>query len=227
MARLCEFPGFADCCPWPARATHRKSATWHGLDLSLPAINGRTLSQLIAVIDSCRNRRVPANNAAPQTRHRQVVCARKMQCPVRRISHHQLSNMHLTEFFAPGEYEVPLTASGRARTIAAFHVAEGDKQRLSQTEMRRDVLTILMSPSAVQYWLSRGWLEKTRKLGRIQLLRLTDKGAITCTNGLNGGGDYPTTPELVSLWRSRMKFGAPGFEKKSVPPLPVEHEGGP
>ena len=136
--------------------------------------------------------------------------------------------MHLTEFFAPGKYEVPLTVAGRARTIAAFHLAEGDKERLSQTEMRRDVLAILMSPSAVNYWLrTKGWLEETRKLGKIQLLRLTDKGVTTCTNGMSGGGDYPTTPELVSLWRSRMKFGAPGFEKKSVPPLPVGYEGAP
>lgn len=95
-----------------------------------------------------------------------------------------------------------------------------------QSEMRRDVLNILMSPSAVNYWLNtQGWLERTRKVGNVQLLRLTDKGVITCTNSLNGGGNVPTTPELVSLWKSQLKDGAQGFDKKSVPPLPVGREG--
>jgi len=32
-----EFPGFADSCPWPARPTHRKSASRRGRVLTLPA----------------------------------------------------------------------------------------------------------------------------------------------------------------------------------------------
>lgn len=34
--------------------------------------------------------------------------------------------MNIIEFHVPGEYDSPLTASGRARTIASFHLAQGD-----------------------------------------------------------------------------------------------------
>jgi hypothetical protein len=62
-------------------------------------------------------------------------------------------------FFKPGRYENPLTEYGRARTIAAFHLAQGDVDVLASGEMRRDVLTALMSPRAVGYWLNeKEWL---------------------------------------------------------------------
>jgi hypothetical protein len=123
--------------------------------------------------------------------------------------------MDVIEFFVPGEYDSPLTASGRARTIAAFHLAQGDPEILGKAEMRRDVLNVLMSPSAVSYWLgTQDWMEKTRKVGRVQLLRLTDKGLATCANSVNGGSNVPTTPELVSRWRERMKHGAAGYGRK-------------
>ena len=57
----------------------------------------------------------------------------------------------MTTFFAPGNYENPLTAGGRARTIAAFHLAQGNTDTLTNAEMRRDVLNALMSPRAVGY----------------------------------------------------------------------------
>jgi hypothetical protein len=34
--------------------------------------------------------------------------------------------MSIVEFHVPGEYDSPLTARGRARTIASFHLAQGD-----------------------------------------------------------------------------------------------------
>lgn len=134
----------------------------------------------------------------------------------------ELFDMSVIEFFVPGEYDSPLTASGRARTIAAFHLAQGDVDVLGKAEMRRDVLNVLMSPSAVSYWLgTQGWLEKTRKAGSVQLVRLTDKGLSTCANSVNGGSNVPTTPELVSRWRERMKQGAARYERKEFKPIDI------
>lgn len=116
--------------------------------------------------------------------------------------------MSSIEFYVPGDYDSPLTASGRGRTIAAFHLAQGDVELLTKvTEMRRDVLNRLMSPSAVSYWIAQKWLEKARDVGKIQLLRLTAKGLVICKNSVNGGGNVPTTAALVGRWRANMKRG--------------------
>lgn len=128
--------------------------------------------------------------------------------------------MHITEFFVPGSYENPLSPSGRARTIAAFLLAQGDAGRLGQGEMRRDVLNSLMSTSAVNHWLNTtARLEKTRKVGAIQLLRLTDAGIIECTNSLNAGGNVSTTMALVNEWKEKLKNGSPNLERKTFSPL--------
>lgn len=128
--------------------------------------------------------------------------------------------MNIIEFYVPSAYDSPLTALGRARTIAAFHIAQGDANTLTKAEMRRDVLNVLMSTTAVSYWLgTQEWLEKTRKIGGVQLLRLTDKGLMTCANSVNGGSNVPTTPELVSRWRERMKNGSAGHERKAFKPI--------
>lgn len=128
--------------------------------------------------------------------------------------------MHLTDFYIPGDYENPLSPSGRGRTIAAFHLAQGDVGPLGDGEMRRDVLNALMSSSAVNHWLNNtGRLEKTRKLGNTQLLRLTNAGLVECNNSLNGGGNVTTTRELVETWRQRMKNGGPGCVLKTFRPL--------
>jgi len=125
------------------------------------------------------------------------------------------------EFYIPPAYENPLTPSGRGRTIAAFHLAQGDIAILTKDEMRRDVLNKLMSPSAVNYWLNaQGWLEKTRKIGNIQFLRLTAKGIVTCRNSVNGGADVSTTEAFINQWREKMKNGSPAFKNISFPPSP-------
>jgi hypothetical protein len=86
--------------------------------------------------------------------------------------------------------------------------------------MRRDVLNALMSPRAVGYWLNdQGWMEKTRKVGRVQLVRLTNAGLRTCSTSLAGGSHVPTTPELVAMWRHDLVHGKPGFQQKAFPPL--------
>lgn len=132
--------------------------------------------------------------------------------------------MNILEFHLPGPYENPLTASGRGRTIAAFHLAQGNIDTLGSAEMRRDALSSLMSPRAVGYWLNeKGWLEKTRKIGRVQLLRLTAEGLSTCHASVNGGSNVPTSHAIVSAWRRDMLYGRPGFEKKTFAPL---NEGG-
>lgn len=128
--------------------------------------------------------------------------------------------MHICEFHIPGAYESPLSPSGRGRTIAAFHLAQGDVDRLGHFEMRRDVLNSLMSSSAVNHWLNNtARLEKTRKVAAVQLLRLTDTGLVECNNSLNGGGNVTTTRELVEAWRHWMRDGSPGFDRKSFSKL--------
>ena len=123
--------------------------------------------------------------------------------------------MHILRVFIPGTYENPLTEAGRARSIAACLVAQGNVAEIGHGEMRRDVLTALMSPSAVNYWLnSKGWFEKSRKIGSIQLVRLTDDGIRTCNNSIAGGSDVPTTRELVETKRRQMLEGGSGLSEK-------------
>ena len=82
---------------------------------------------------------------------------------------------------------------------------------LSAVEMRRDVLTALMSKSAVGYWLNqREWLEPVRKVERVQMLRLTDKGLGTCASSAAGGSDTRTSAGLISAKRHVMKEGGRG-----------------
>lgn len=126
-------------------------------------------------------------------------------------------------FFAPRQYEKRLTEHGRARTIAAFHVAQGNADQLTYAEMRRDVLNKLMSPTAVRYWLKdRGWLRLSRKIGRIELLCLTDDGLRTCTDSVAGGSSVPTTPELVAHSRRMMIEGGSGYDPVDFGALPDE-----
>ena len=125
--------------------------------------------------------------------------------------------MKTIECYIPGSYENPLTPSGRGRTIAAFHLAQDDTNSLSKDiEMRHDVLNKLMSPRAVSYWLNdKGWLEKGSKVGKVQMLKLTSKGIVTCRNSLAGGADVSTTDDLVATWQDRMKNGNPAYKKES------------
>lgn len=127
----------------------------------------------------------------------------------------------MPKFFAPRQYENPLTEQGRARTIAAFHVAQGNVDTLTDAEMRRDLLNKLMSPRAVGYWLNdKEWLRSSRKVGRIELLCLTDDGLRTCANSVAGGSEVPTTSELVSNRRQLMVAGGAGHDEISLPPIP-------
>ncbi|ODV42744.1 hypothetical protein AWV79_24290 [Cupriavidus sp. UYMMa02A] len=119
--------------------------------------------------------------------------------------------LNMLTFFAPRQYENPLTEQGRARTIAAFHLAQGNAERLTTMEMRRDVLNKLMSPRAVGYWLNdKEWLCFSRKVGQVALLRLTHAGLRTCANSIAGGSEVPTTPELVVSRRLLMLHGGTG-----------------
>ncbi|MCA6218020.1 hypothetical protein KGA65_15910 [Ideonella sp. B7] len=126
----------------------------------------------------------------------------------------------MTTFFAPSTYENPLTAGGRARTVAAFHLAQGNVDTLTNADMRRDILNVLMSPRAVGYWLNdKKWLELVRKVGRVKIVRLTDAGLRTCANSIAGGSEVPTTPELVQTRRIQMLQGSHGHTPKSFAPL--------
>lgn len=126
-------------------------------------------------------------------------------------------------FFAPRQYEKRLTEHGRARTITAFHVAQGNADQLTDAELRRDVLNKLMSPTVVRYWLKdRGWLRLSRKIGRIELLCLTDDGLRTCTDSVARGSEVATTPELVAHSRRMMIEGGSGYDPVDFEALPDE-----
>ncbi|MGC9456435.1 MAG: hypothetical protein ACP5DC_02830 [Halothiobacillaceae bacterium] len=114
-------------------------------------------------------------------------------------------------YFQPGDYESPLTAEGRARTIAALQICAGSQTLAKDVPMRRDMLRKLTSPRAVSYWLEKGWLQKAGKAGKVELLALTAKGVATCNNSLAGGSEVPTRQELVDRCRDQMLNGAPGF----------------
>ena len=80
----------------------------------------------------------------------------------------------------------------------------------------------LMSPRAVSYWLNdKEWLSFSRKIGIIQLLRLTDSGLRTCLNSIAGGSEVPTTPKLVLNRRQLMSQGGYGYEEVIFPELPI------
>ena len=119
------------------------------------------------------------------------------------------------KFFIPGNYENPLSEVGRGRTIAALRLAQGDVTVLTNAEMRRDILSTLMSPRAVSYWLNdKGWLVKSRKIGSVQLVRLTDAGLLTCASSLAGGSEVSTTTEIVAAKRKQMMLGGGGMKEK-------------
>ena len=119
-------------------------------------------------------------------------------------------------FYAVGEYGQPFDyLIDRPRTIAAFYAAQG-QQRLTSAPMRRDVLKHVMSQTAVSYWLRKGWLIKADKIGRIELLQLTDAGLQLC--------DASNGPSLlVSKWLKHMTNSQYALgEKKVFEPLPVK-----
>lgn len=125
-------------------------------------------------------------------------------------------------YYAPGNYEQHLTPGGRARTIAAFHIAQGGADKLSTSEMRIDVLQKLMSPSAVRWWRGKEWLELSRTIGQVQMLRLTGMGLQTCSNSLSGLANVNTDADSVSNKRRLMTKGGPGHTKVAFPDLPHE-----
>ena len=85
------------------------------------------------------------------------------------------------------------------------------------------MLNKLMSPRAVSYWLNdKEWLIFSRKVGRVELLRLTDAGLRTCANSVAGGSEVPTTPELVASRRRLMLLGGSGHHEVALAPLPSE-----
>ncbi|WP_200177057.1 hypothetical protein [Ectothiorhodospira shaposhnikovii] len=110
--------------------------------------------------------------------------------------------------YAKPNYDSPIGADGSGMTIAALHVAQ-DSETLSSAPMRRDVLTHLMSNSAVNYWKNtKHWLESCGKHSNGKnLLRLTSTGLSTCRARVSGGADTPTRPEIVRKWINDMRTG--------------------
>lgn len=110
--------------------------------------------------------------------------------------------------YAKPNYDDPIGKDGSGMTIAAFHVAQ-DSETLSSAPMRRDVLTHLMSSSAVNYWKNtKHWLESCGKHPNGKnLLRLTSSGLSTCQARVSGGAATPTRPEIVRKWINGMRTG--------------------
>jgi len=108
--------------------------------------------------------------------------------------------------YSCGPYENPVGSVGRGRTIAAFRIAQNSSE-LTGSPMRRDVLRFLASPTAVNYWLKKLWLEKCGKYGRIELIQLTPSGLLTCAYALRGIAAVCTTEVIVENWERRMRMG--------------------
>jgi hypothetical protein len=122
-------------------------------------------------------------------------------------------------YFVPGKYNQNIDSEDRARTIAAFHIAQGNPQVLSNSDMRGDIVRELTSKTAVGYWQKIGWIEVVRKVGRIRILRLTSSGLMTCANSVAGGSSVPTTQRLVDEKRRQMLEGGAEFLEKVFPDL--------
>lgn len=114
----------------------------------------------------------------------------------------------LLTLYSKRSYETPFGRDGSGRTVAAFHVALGSRT-LSGAPMRRDVLTFLMSPSAVNYWKNtKGWLEDCGKHSSGKnLLRLTSSGLAECRARVRGEAASPTSDEIVQSWIDIMRNG--------------------
>lgn len=113
-------------------------------------------------------------------------------------------------------YENPLTEIGRGRTIAAFHTAQNSDRLSVDSEMRRDILTFLMSSKAVGYWLNeKQWLRSVRKEGRTEFLVLTYSGRSECSASLEGSASVRTSQSYVNDWVIRMRSGERMERKKS------------
>lgn len=77
-----------------------------------------------------------------------------------------------------------------------------------------------MSPRAVGYWLNdKEWLRLGRKVGKIQMLHLTEDGVRTCINSAAGGSEVPTTSELIASRRQAMLHGGHGLNEMIFPEL--------
>lgn len=122
--------------------------------------------------------------------------------------------MNTITLFAVGQYGSPFSQDDRDRTVAALYVAQGAPS-LGSDAMRRDVLNYLMSPSAVGYWLRQGWLEKSHKIGRLEYLRLTGKGASQC-------GSLAGPSVNVRKWMGRMT--EPGYSQESKCFAPIKSQ---
>ncbi len=109
--------------------------------------------------------------------------------------------------YAKKNYDMPTPGQvDRSMTIAALRVAQGCQQNLTAQPMRRDVLTFLMSKSAVNYWLNgRHWLEKNPN--NPKWLQLTTAGLAQVINNLGGGGTLPAGESSVQDWMAQMESG--------------------
>lgn len=99
-----------------------------------------------------------------------------------------------------GSYGKYVGSDGRARTIAAFHVAQ-NRGELNASALRADMVRYLVGSTACRYWLKVGRLESTGEHARaFPLLQLTGEGFRECANSAGGGGNIPTAPAQIVKW---------------------------
>jgi hypothetical protein len=91
----------------------------------------------------------------------------------------------------------------RAMTIAGFRVIQNSRQ-LDKREMQTNVMRFLLSPKAISYWKSQGWL--TPK-GRTEFVSLTDEGLSVCSESLHDNAATNTSEPLIASWESIMLTG--------------------
>jgi len=91
----------------------------------------------------------------------------------------------------------------RAMTIAGFRVIQNSRQ-LDKRKMQTNVMRFLLSPKAISYWKSQGWL--TPK-GRTEIVSLTNEGLSVCSESLHDNAATNTTEYLITRWENIMLTG--------------------
>jgi len=102
-------------------------------------------------------------------------------------------------------------------TVAGLRIAQNSRQ-LDSRAMRADVIRFLLSPRALSYWKSKGWLEPA---GRTQFVNLTENGLSVCSGSMHGDVATNTEEQLINEWENRMLSGDTVATESKVFTLPL------
>lgn len=103
-----------------------------------------------------------------------------------------------------GPYGRTVDSEGRARTIAAFCVAQNSRE-LDGRQMRTDILKYLLGQSAFRHWTTgTGRLIRSGSAGSLKTVYFETSGLLECKNSVSGGGTVATSRDRVEWWIQRI-----------------------